>query len=60
MADNKIQICITLKPSLVAKLTKIASDTGRTRSGLCGWLLDDAIKDKKLQAKYRPWEEETT
>lgn len=52
MAENKIQICITLKPELVEKLTKIAESSGRTRSGLCGWLLEYALKETKLQ----PWD----
>ena len=46
MKGNRIQITITLKPEVVEKLTKIATATGRTRSGLCGWLIAEGLKEK--------------
>lgn len=45
---NRIQITITLTPEQVEKLTKIAAETGRSRSGLCSWLIAEALKEKKL------------
>ena len=48
MKGNRIQITITLKPELVEKLTKIAEKTGRSRSGLCSWLIAEALEDKRL------------
>ena len=49
MKGNRIQITITLKPELVEKLTEIAEKTGLSRSGLCSWLIAEALENKKLQ-----------
>ncbi len=43
---NRIQITITLKLEVVEKLTRIAEKTGRSRSGLCSWLITEALKNK--------------
>ena len=48
MKGNLAQITITLKPEVAKKLTQIAEDTGRSRSGLCRWLIEEALKEKKM------------
>ena len=43
MAEKKVQVCMMIKPSLYKKLGEYAKATGRTRSGLAGWLLEKSF-----------------
>lgn len=47
MKGNRVQITITLKPEVEKELTKAAEETGRTRSGLCSWLIEKGLEDKR-------------
>ncbi len=45
MRGNRVQISITLQPETAKKLSEVADRTGRTRSGLAGWLIKEGLKD---------------
>ena len=49
LKGNRVQITITLEPKLAMKLTQIAKETGRTLSGLCGWLIKQGMEVKELR-----------
>jgi len=49
LKGNRVQITITLEPEVAKKLIKIAKETGRTLSGLCGWLIKEGLENKKLR-----------
>lgn len=49
LKGNRVQITITLKPEMAEKIAKIAEESGRTRSGLCSWLITEALEAKKLE-----------
>lgn len=44
MEEKKIQKCFLLKPDLVKRIEEIAKETGRTKSGLVGLLLEEALE----------------
>ena len=47
--EKKKQICVMIKPDLYEKLGKVAEETGRTRSGLAGWLLQKGLEKMKTE-----------
>lgn len=44
MAEKTVQISVTIKTAIAERLAEIASKGGRSRSNLCAWLLEQALR----------------
>ncbi len=44
MSDKKVQISMSIKRDVAEKVALIAARSGRSRSNLCAWIVEQAMR----------------